>query len=267
MTNTSKPKIALVLGAGSARGLAHIGVLQVFEENNVPFDFIVGSSMGAMVGGIYACGTNLKMLDKMTEAMNHNVFFDVNVPRLGFVAGKKISALLQLMTKKKDFTDLIIPTSMVATDLLRGETIVIEEGSVAEAIRASISIPGVFNPVKKEGMVLVDGGVTERLPISVARDKGADVIIAVDVTFGEGRKVVVRNTLDVIMTSIDIMQKQQFELISPTADILIQPKVGGYSSWDFEQARNIIDFGREAAQAKLDEIFSKIQAAAAKCEG
>lgn len=260
MINKNRPRIGLVLGAGSARGLAHIGVLQVFEEHKVPFDFIVGSSMGAMVGGVYACGTNLKMLDKLVETMDHNQFLDVKVPRFGFIAGKKVAALLELMTKKKEFNDLLIPMSVVATDLLTEETIVMEEGSLAQAIRASISIPGVFNPVRKDNMVLVDGGVKDRLPISVARDKGADIIIAVDVTFGEGRKVVIRNALDVIMASIDIMQKQQFDVISTTADILIQPRVGGYSSWDFEEARIIMDLGREAAEAKLEEIFGKINA-------
>lgn len=249
-----RPKVALVLGAGSARGLAHIGVLQVFEENNIPFDLIVGSSMGAMVGGIYACGTNLKMLDRMIESLNPNTFFDVHIPRLGFVAGKKISAFLQLMTKKKDFSELTVPLTVVATDLISSKKIIIEEGSVAEAIRASISIPGVFNPVKKDGMVLVDGAVTDRLPISVAQEKGADVIIAVDVTFGEGKEIVIRNTLDVIMTSLDIMQKLHFDIVSTNADVLIQPKVGGFSSRDFHCSRELIDLGRQAAEEKLEEI-------------
>lgn len=254
-----RPKIALVLGAGSARGLAHIGVLQVFEENNIPFDFIVGSSMGAMVGGIYACGTNLKMLDKMIESLNPNTFFDVHIPRLGFVAGKKISTFLKLMTKKKEFNDLSMPLSVVATDLISSNRIVIEEGSVAEAIRASISIPGVFNPVRKDGMVLVDGAVTDRLPVSVAQEKGADMIIAVDVTFGEGKEVVIKNTLDVIMTSLDIMQKQQFDIISSKADVLIQPKVAAFSPRDFDCSRALIDLGRQAAEAKLEEISAKIE--------
>ncbi|HZK43250.1 MAG TPA: patatin-like phospholipase family protein [Syntrophomonadaceae bacterium] len=253
-----KPKIGLVLGAGSARGLAHIGVLQVFEENNIPFDFIVGCSMGAMVGGIYACGTNLQILDKMIESMNHNLLYDVQVPRLGFIAGKKISAFLELMTKKKEFDDLIIPMSIIATDLIRGEKVIIEEGLLAEAIRASISIPGVFHPIKKDDMVLVDGAVIDRLPIDVAREKGADIIIAVDVTFGEGKKVVINNTLDVIMTSLDIMQKEQFDIISSSVDILIQPKVGGFSSRSFDCSRDLIDLGREAAEDKLEEILAKI---------
>ncbi len=257
-----KPKVALVLGAGSARGLAHIGVLQVFEENDVHFDFIVGCSMGAMVGGIYACGTNLYMLDKMIETINHNIFFDVHIPRLGFIAGKKISTFLELMTKKKDFSQLEIPLTLVATDLVNRQKIILEEGVVAEAIRASISIPGVFNPVIKDDMVLVDGAVLDRLPISVAREKGADIIIAIDVSFGGGKKDSIQNTLDVIMVSIDIMQEQQFntqfELINPACDILIQPKVKDYSPRDFKCSRELINLGREAAQEKLAEIEAKI---------
>lgn len=254
----ARPKIALVLGAGSARGLAHIGVLQVLEEHSIPFDFIVGSSMGAMVGGIYASGTNLKLLDKMIESINHNLFFDVRIPRFGFIAGKKISSFLQLVTKNQGFSDLKLPLSVVATDLITGQRVIIEEGLVCEAIRASISIPGVFNPVVKEEQVLVDGAVADRLPISVARDKGADIVMAVDVTFGENREVKIKNTLDVIMTALDIMQKQQFDLISSNADILIQPDVSSYSPRDFESSREIIDLGRAATIEMLPLIKKKI---------
>ncbi|MEN6350129.1 MAG: patatin-like phospholipase family protein [Syntrophomonas sp.] len=253
-----RPTIALVLGAGSARGLAHIGVLQVLIENQVPLDFIVGSSMGAMVGGIYASGADVKMLDRMIENMDTSIFFDVHIPRLGFIAGKKIKSFLDLVTKKKNFAELNLPLIAVATDLLSGERILLDEGSVAEAIRASISIPGVFHPVKRDGMMLVDGAVADRLPVEAARSRGADVVIAVDVTFSEGKEVVIKNTMDVILTSLDIMAKQQFELIYPQVDVLIQPKVNGFSPRDFEKSRQIVDLGRAAAEEKLDEIKSKI---------
>ena len=230
---SNKPQIALVLGAGSARGLSHIGVIQVLLENNIPFHLLVGSSMGAMIGGIYASGADIYMLARMVEYMNHGVLYDVNLPRMGFMAGRKISNFLELMTKNKTFAELDIPLLVVATDLITGETVVIEEGSVAQAIRASISIPGVFRPVRDGERVLVDGAVTDRLPVRVAQEWGADIIIAVDVTFCGGKKIVIRNTLDVIMTSLDILQKQQFDSVSPLADILIQPAVGGYSPQDF----------------------------------
>ncbi|HEX3011325.1 MAG TPA: patatin-like phospholipase family protein [Syntrophomonadaceae bacterium] len=256
---SGQPCTGLVLGAGSARGLAHIGVAQVLKENGISFDFMVGSSMGAMVAGIYACGADLYMLGKMSECMDANLFYDVHVPRLGFMSGRKIMEFLNLVTKKKTFDDLIWPVKMVATDLISGQRMVIDQGSVAEAIRASISIPGIFNPVKKEGMVLVDGAVSDRLPVEVARLQGAQVIIAVDVTFGEGRRVIIRNALDVVLTSLDILQKQQFDLIRPGADVVIQPEVGGFSPRDFDQAGKIIELGRRAAEAKIQEIKTKLE--------
>ncbi len=254
----NRPEVALVLGAGSARGLAHIGVLQVLAENNIPLDLVVGSSMGAMVAGIYACGADLKMLDRMIEYMNTNILYDIRVPRMGFIAGKKITTFLELLTKNKNFEELDFPLAVVATDLISGEKIVIEEGSVAEAIRASISIPGVFHPVRKDGQVLVDGAVTDRLPVQVAIDRGYEMIIAVDVTYCPGKIPVINNSIDVILTSLDIMQKPHFDYVSKLASILIQPAVGGYSSQDFDCSRELVDLGREAALEKLPEIFKAI---------
>lgn len=251
------PKIALVLGAGSARGLAHIGVLQVFIENKVPFDLIVGCSMGALVGGLYACGTDLVMLGKMIENIDMKVFFDVHLPRTGFIAGKKMNALLTLLTKKMSFAETQLPVHMVATDLLTGQAVVLESGPLAEAIRASISIPGVFSPVKKEDMILVDGAVSDRLPVEVARRRGADIIIAVDVMFGGGKEINIKNTLDVIITSLDIMQKAQFDQIKEQADILIQPQVGCFSPRAFDKSAQIIELGRQAAEQNLEQILAK----------
>ncbi|MEN6462752.1 MAG: patatin-like phospholipase family protein, partial [Syntrophomonas sp.] len=239
----ARPRVGLVLGAGSARGLAHIGVLQVLVENGVPFDFIVGSSMGAMVGGIYACGADLYMYEKMLEYMDTNRLLDINIPRMGFIAGKRIMTFLNLLTKKKTFADIDIPLMVVTTDLISGNRVVLEEGSIAEAVRASISVPGIFAPVRRGEMVLVDGAVIDRLPVEVARNKGAEIIIAVDVTFGEGKQVVINNALDVIWTSLDIMQKQQFDLVSPQADIMVQPEVGNFYSRDFDKSKELVMLG------------------------
>mgnify|MGYP001069236428 CR=1 FL=1 len=252
----NKPGVALVLGAGSARGLAHIGVLQVLQENRVPLHLLVGSSMGAMVAATYACGADIHMLGKMVNNIDTGLFFDIKVPRLGFIGGKKINELLQLLTKKKTFAEASPELLVVATDLLQGEEVVLREGSISEAVRASISIPGIFHPVKQEGMVLVDGAVTNRLPVEVARREGAGVIIAVDVTFCEGKQVRIQNTLDVILTSLDILQRPQFEMASKKADVLIQPRVGQYSSRDFEKSAEIIELGRQATQEKLSEILA-----------
>ncbi|MEA1960371.1 MAG: patatin-like phospholipase family protein [Bacillota bacterium] len=254
----SRGKVAIVLGAGSARGIAHVGVLQVLKEEGIDFDFIVGSSMGAMIGGIYACGADLYMLEKMWRNMDSRLLMDVNVPRMGFLAGKRVKSFLELLCKNRDFEQLDVPLLAVATDLVSGQRVVIEEGRVADAIRASISIPGVFKPIRKEGMVLVDGAVCDRLPVEVARERGADIVIAVDVTFGPGKEVSIHNTLDVIMTSLDIMQKQQFDLIYPKVDILIQPAVGHLASRDFDRSQEAIEMGRQATQEKIKEIRGKI---------
>ncbi len=253
-----KPVIALVLGAGSARGLAHIGVIQVLQEEGIPIDYIVGSSMGAMVGAVYSSGANIYMFDKLMENMNTNLMVDVQVPRFGFVAGKRINSFLQLVTKHKNFDELDPPLLVVATDLISGERIVFEDGPVAEAVRASVSVPGVLTPVRKDGMVLVDGAVIDRLPVEVAQSRGADIIIAVDVTFGPDRKITINNTMDVIMTALDIMQKHHFDTIGPQADILIQPAVGQYASRDFDSSRDIVDIGRRATLEKVAEIKERI---------
>lgn len=255
-----KKKVGLALGAGSARGLAHIGVLQVLMENQVPIDLIIGSSMGAMVGGVFACGGDMKMLGKMVDSMDNRMFFDIGIPRMGFVQGRRVRSLLQLLTKNRRFDEADPELVVMATDLISGQGIAIDEGSIAEAVRASISIPGVFKPVEKEDMILVDGAVSHRLPVSVARERGCDLVIAVDVTCGEDRRVVINNTIDVFMTAIDIMIRDNFELTADKGDILIQPAVGNYASGDFNYAPKIIELGRQAAEAQLEEILEKIKA-------
>ncbi|NLB52159.1 MAG: patatin family protein [Syntrophomonadaceae bacterium] len=253
-----KPKIALVLGAGSARGFAHIGVLQVLNKNGIYPNIIVGSSMGAMVGGVYACGADLIMLEKMLDSIDTRSFFDVQVPRMGFVAGKKISTLLKLLTKNKNFADLNIKLQIVATDLLSSQTIVLDQGSIAEAIRASISIPGIFHPVKRDGMVLVDGAITDRLPVDVAIKHKADLVIAVDVTFTEEKEIEIRNVLDVIIHSLDLMQKNHFEASAENADFLLQPRLRCFSSSDFSKSSQIIELGRQAAQEQIKAITAAV---------
>lgn len=257
---THKPHVALVLGAGSARGLAHIGVLQILLENRIPFDLIVGSSMGAMVGAIYACGADVYMLDKMVENMNTRILFDVGVPRMGFLAGNRVTDFLNLLTKKKSFAELELPVAVVATDLISGQRIIIDKGPVAEAVRASISLPGIFTPIIKDDMVLVDGAVSDRLPIEVAQQMGADLVIAVDVTFAPGRKPIINNAMDVILASLDIMSKHHFDSVFNGADILIQPEVGHIMPKEFDRSREAVDLGREATEAKIAEIKHMIEA-------
>lgn len=255
----SKPKVGLVLGAGSARGLAHIGVLQVLKENNIDFDFIVGSSMGALVGAMAGTGSDIYMMGKLASHFNFNNVVDVSLPRLGFVAGRKAEQFIRLMTKNKNFSELNFPVYIVATDLIKGQAVVIEEGPLWEAVRASTSIPGVFRPWKHEDTWYVDGAVTARLPVDIARDKGADIIIAVDVVFADGKQVIIKNTLDVIMQSIEIMERRIFDsLVRNKTDILIQPALGDVFSSEFDKAELCIARGREAAIKTLPVIQERL---------
>lgn len=257
-----RPKVGLVLGAGSARGFAHIGVLQVLKENNIDFDFIVGSSMGAMIAAVAATGSDLYMMEKLSCHFNFNAIVDVSLPRMGFIAGKKTEQFIRLVTKNLTFADLKYPVYVVATDLLKGKSVVIDEGPLWEAVRASTSIPGVFRPFRAGETWLVDGAVTSRLPVEIAREKGADIVIAVDVIFAEGKEVLIRNTLDVIMHSLEIMERRIFDnLVKDQADILIQPLLGDVFSSEFEKAGICIARGREAAEALVPVIKERIASA------
>jgi len=250
-----KPKVGLVLGAGSARGFAHIGVLQVLKENDIDFDFIVGSSMGALIGAVAGTGSDLYMMGKLACHFNFNSIVDISLPRLGFVAGKKVEQFMRLITKNKTFAELNFPVYMVATDLIKGQKVVIDEGPLWEAARASTAIPGVFRPWRQGETWLVDGAVTSRLPIEVAREKGADIVIAVDVVFAEGKEVQIKNTLDVIIHSLEIMEKRIFDnLVRDQADILIQPSLGDVFSSEFDKAEDCIARGREITLAMLPAI-------------
>ena len=143
----SKIKIGLALGGGSARGFAHIGVLKVLEEAGITIDCLSGTSMGALIGAIYASGANMRMMEKLSRALTRRNWLDFSFPRMGFISGKKIERIIYLLTRRSTFAELKIPLAIVAVDLYSGKKIIIKEGIVASAVRASISIPGYFVPV------------------------------------------------------------------------------------------------------------------------
>jgi NTE family protein len=165
--------------------------------------------------------------------------------------------MIRLLTHKKDFSELNIPLAVVATDINKGEPVVFQEGNVAQAVRASISIPGIFNPVKIKGRLLIDGAVTERLPVFILKEMGADYIIGVDVkayTDGTMPKAKIRSIYDVIMQSIEILENKACQPSLAMADCLITPNTTAYSGTDFSAALECIAEGRIAAEQKIDEI-------------
>ncbi len=254
----SKPVVGLALSAGSARGLGHIGVLHALEENNIHIDCIAGSSAGALIGGIYCCGVKPLMIKRIAMQLERKLWVDLTVPRRGFIKGKKIEEMLKLLTKNRDIEDLEKNLSVVSTDIKKGKPYIFTKGPLYKAIRASISIPGIFVPVKKENMVLVDGAVIDRIPISLVKKMGADIVIAVDVGFSR-HKGTINHVFDVILQSIDIMSKQISEKKIVHADILLQPDLSDIKPQRFDQVEESFNIGYEATKEKIHQIKKIIQ--------
>ena len=181
-TTGNRPKIGLALGSGSARGLAHLGVIRAIEDAGIRVDYIAGTSMGALIGAIHAAGK----LDELEAAFRGfdwkktASFFDVVLPKSGLLDGAKVSELVRAHIHADAIELLPKPFAAIATDIFSGEEVVIRSGDVIEAVRASISVPGIFTPVRSNGRILVDGGLTNPVPVSAVRAMGADIVIAVD---------------------------------------------------------------------------------------
>ncbi|MGJ7910567.1 patatin-like phospholipase family protein [Neobacillus sp. LXY-1] len=252
-----QPKIGLALGSGGARGFAHLGVIKVLQESGIPIHLIAGSSMGALVASFYGAGIDFDNLYKYSTVFKRKYFLDFTIPKMGFIAGKKVKEFIQIFTHGKNIEDLSIPIGIVATDLITGEKVIFRKGPIADAVRASISIPGIFVPVKSNGRILVDGGVTDRVPVSVAKEMGADIVIAVDVSRVK-RNAEITSIYDVIMQSIDIMQNEIVLNSEIAANVMIRPPVESYSSRAFTNIDEIIKSGEEEAKKHLEQIHLEI---------
>lgn len=175
-------KVGLVLGSGSARGWAHIGVIQALAEAGVRVDYVAGTSIGAFVGAFYAAG-KIETLRNTTLELNRKqiaLFFDMVFPKSGLIDGEKIADLVREHISEKNIEELSLPLCVICTDLNTGCEVNIQDGDIIEAVRASISVPGIFTPVKKNGAFLVDGGLVNPVPVNVSRQMGAELVIAVD---------------------------------------------------------------------------------------
>ncbi|MFC0271173.1 patatin-like phospholipase family protein [Metabacillus herbersteinensis] len=252
-----EPKIGLALGAGGARGFAHLGVLKVLNNAGIKVDLIAGSSMGALVGSFYAAGIDIDRLYKFAIAFKRKYYLDFTVPKMGFVAGNRVKDLIRLFTHGKNIEELDIPLAIVATDLYEGKKVVFKKGPVAEAVRASIAIPGIFVPEKIDGKLLVDGGVVDRVPVSVVKEMGADIVIAVDVS-NVKRTEDINSIFDVILQSLDIMQDELVHYRKIASDVMIRPRVEQYSSRAFTNIQEIIEIGEKEAEQHVDKIVDLI---------
>jgi len=204
------PKVALVLGGGSAKGFAHIGVIRVLEQEKIPIHMILGTSAGSLIGGLYAANPDSFQLEWLAFQIERNDILDFSLiySKMGPVQGVKLESFVERTVKTKRIEDTKIPFFPIATDLNTGETVILEKGSLARAIRASSAIPGVFVPVNFGNRLLVDGGVTNNLACDIAKSKGADIVIAVNL-LKEIKDYTIDSVIDIIGQSINIMMHQK----------------------------------------------------------
>ena len=287
-----RPRIALALSGGGARGAAHIGVLKVLEDLRVPVDCIAGTSMGSIVGGAYAAGTSVARMERLVTSTNwRDVFYDtppraevsvrrkaedyrgfvdgefgvdrngLHLPK-GLIAGVSIESIFRRLTdaveEVEDFSRLPIPFRAVATDIVTGEAVVLDHGPLARAMRASMAIPGGVTPVEIDGRMLVDGGVSNNLPIDVARAAcGADVVIAVNIQTPLLKREDITSAIGVLGQLVNLLGKvtvdKQLATLT-TRDVLISPDLGDVSAASFERAPQAIEIGEAAARAMRDSL-------------
>ncbi len=245
--------LALVLSGGAALGYAHLGVIKVLEENGIHPDLIVGTSMGAIIGGHLATG--IPVSDMIQEASSINIFrlLDWKILGLGFFSWQKAETLFRSRLGHTTFSELKIPFAAVATDLYSGQKVVLDSGDVVKAMLASASVPGIYTPVEMDGHTLVDGGVVENLPVPTARALGAKYVIAVDVHHPL-LKENIRTPFDVIRQAIYISQDVQTRQMVEGADVLIRPNLHGLSYTKFSAVDKGVEVGAKAARGKLPEI-------------
>lgn len=248
-----RPKIGLVLGSGGLRGLAHVGVLKVLERENIPIDYIAGCSIGALIGALYCSGHSPETILKLAQNLKRRHWLDFVVPKMGIFSGDKILETTRLLTQKKSFADLRIPLAIVATDINQGREIVFDQGDLAKAVRASVSVPGVFVPFQWDDMLLVDGAVVNSTPIDVVRKMGADVVIAVDLAHA-ATVYKITNMFDVILQSIDIMERELFKHRQQPCSVLIRPEISHIAPSSFESISECAELGEVAAAAAVVEI-------------
>lgn len=252
-----RPKIALALGGGAARGFAHVGVIKALETNGIVPDIVVGTSAGSVVGALYAAGNDAFALQKTAFLLDESALADWAIFDRGFLKGEALEKFINQQVGGKPIEGLKRKFAVVATDLADGKAAVFTSGNVGTAVRASSSIPAVFSPVMIRGREYVDGGLVSPVPVHAARQLGADIVIAVDISARPSGK---RNqgTVDVMLDTISIMGNTIGAYELRDADVVIRPEIGGLPAASFQQRHEAILRGEQAGYAAIAKIKDKI---------
>jgi NTE family protein len=260
-------KVGLALGGGAARGLAHIGVLEVLEKEGIPVDLIAGTSAGAAIGALYAEGRSVAKIKKLALEVGwwqRVSLIDLALPRSGFIEGTRIKNLLKSIIGDISFSQLKIPLACVATDISSGEEVVIKDGPVLEGVRASISVPVIFTAVKWQDRYLVDGGLVNPVPVSSVKEMGAEFVIAINVIPPMGvriqpaKKVKEPSIFQAMLHSLYISSYSLVRSNLAGADIVIEPELPNIGYGDFHRASETIRQGEIAAKALVEQIKQRL---------
>ncbi len=251
------PKIALVLGGGGTRGFAHVGVIKTLAANGITPDIIVGTSAGSVVGALYAAGYSASDLERVALQMDDSTVADWSLPNRGFIKGKSLQDFVNREVQNRPLEKLNMPFAVVVTDLKSGERRILRSGDTGTAVRASSSVPGVFQPVEIDGREYVDGGLVSPVPVDVARTMGATLVIAVDIS-GKPQFRKTGDSIDVLLQTFSIMEQSIASHELTGADVVIQPAVGAMGSADFDNRSLVIEAGEKATLAVIPLIRQKI---------
>lgn len=248
------PAIGLALGGGFARGIAHVGVLKVLEEENIPIKFVAGTSVGALVGAAYCSGLTPAELEAVAARVRFRSFARWTLSRLGFASNQRMVAFLNSILKAETFEQLRIPMAVTATDFTTGEGVVFRTGPLIEPIRASCTYPGMFLPVTFGGRLLIDGMLAYSVPSVPLREMGATRVLAVHLKGNWLNRDGPRHLFDVIGQCFSIAQEMNCGVWRAASDLVLEPAVSGYGYDDFAHAADLIRAGEAATRAALPEI-------------
>ncbi len=256
-----RPRLALALGGGSARGFAHIGVIKALEQAGIRADIVVGTSAGALVGAFLAAGWSAAAMEEFAlQVREADVADFASAGRRGMLAGEALARIVGERLRGAHIEQLKLRYAALATDLRSGDAVVIQQGPVADAVRASCSIPGVFVPKEVSGRELVDGGLVSPLPVRTARQLGGEVVLAVDVA-ARPRRSEFSGLYEVILQSFEIMGRALADQEAQQADLVLRPDTARFASSDFGVRREMIQAGHDAAQALMPELRRRLEAA------
>jgi NTE family protein len=253
-TESRIPAIGIALGGGFARGMAHIGVLKVLEEEGIPIRYVAGTSVGALIGASYCSGLSLEDLEKVAHSCRFTTFARWTVSRYGFASNDRMVSFLTRTLKVKTFEELHIPLGVTATDFNTGEGVVFHSGSIIDPVRASCAYPGMFLPVEIRGRYLVDGMLSHPVPTRPLRDMGAERVLAVHLRGTWAKGGAPRHLFDVIGQSFAIAQDAMSCLWKNAADVVVEPDVAGFAYDDFKRAGELIRSGEVAMRQAMPEV-------------